>query len=482
LSQSQKVCPICHTPNHHNAQVCTTCGTTLTDVEQVAEPVIPRRPAGLGYNHEFGEMDLSEDQLRGRGETVFFGLIVLVLIALCVGLTFGLASAVYNMLPNIPLLGIPTPARVATSIPTVESPVEMPFVTNTPRPTLDFDTVTPQPPSATPTPTQGPCMVIVGDGDDLITLAYGCGHRSLDIVDLILELNDLDAPENIQVGQTLEIPWPTPTDSPEASLDEEGADTDSAALIITRDGAIAPAEEALLSSFEIATETLQPGITFHRVAPNESAAGIAALYGANIEILSQLNPEITFSQCDFGAFSGGPNCIVQIFAGQLMRVPAPTAVPTLSPTPSGSETATPRPSPTFNAPSLSHPPNRTLFRQDELITLRWVPTGTLSNDEVYRVQLEDLTAGEVYTADTRNIFFIVPEAWQGDTARRHEYRWSMRIFEVGAAEPSFSTGTRLFSWEGRGVVATATPEEGEMDENSNNGENGESMDSMMEGA
>lgn len=452
MAQSYKICPICSTPNHPNAAICSTCGTTLANVEVInaGGTTSAARQQAAGYDHHYGEADLFEDELRGRGETLFVALTLLVVIGLCGGLTLAFGSQVMSALPTFSF-GADETIPTLTLVPTgARAQNPLPLITNTPRPTLQLATITPAPPTATVTPTQGPCLREVQAGDDLITLAYSCGHRSLDIVPTILELNDLDAPENMQVGQTLEIPWPTPTIDP-ARIPTEDPD-DTAFGVPTREGTLAPAEEALISSAAIATETLQPGIAWHRVQPNENAVSIAARYGADIEILSQLNPEITFSQCDFGEFGGGPTCIVQLYIGQLMRVPAPTATPTIQPTPSGSETATPSMTPTFNAPSLSQPPNRGLFTADELITLRWVPTGTLAEGQVYRVRVEDETIDTVYTADTFNIFFIVPEAWQGDEQPRHEYNWSVSIYDTDRDEAIFTTETRRFSWGGRGVT------------------------------
>jgi hypothetical protein len=164
--------------------------------------------------------------------------------------------------------------------------------------------------------------------------------------------------------------------------------------------------------------------------------------------MSELNPQVTFSQCDFGKFGGGPQCVVQIYEGQLLRVPAPTPIPTLSPTPSGSETPTPTATATFNAPSALSPDNRMLFRRAEFVTLRWVASGSLAPGQTYRVRVEDLTTGVVYNGDTTDLFFIVPQEWQGRDSRRHEYAWSVSVIDINNPnQPSFTTETRTFTWE-----------------------------------
>jgi len=117
---------------------------------------------------------------------------------------------------------------------------------------------------------------------------------------------------------------------------------------------------------------------------------------------------------------------------------------------SGSETPTPTLTPTFNAPSLFNPQDRTLFERSALITLRWVATGTLAEDEMYQVVLEDLTAGITHVGETDELFFIVPTEWQGTDSRRHDFRWSVSVIRrTTPNEPIFTTSTRLFSWESR---------------------------------
>jgi LysM repeat protein len=300
-------------------------------------------------------------------------------------------------------------------------------------------------PSPAPTNTPGPCFQEVQAGDSLISLVSRCGHRDLDVIALVLEINNLSAPEVIQVGQTLEIPWPTSTVDPNLEATATVEEVAQANPLI----AFAADEGAELIIVP-PTATLQPGVAWHQVAPGETIISVAFQYGADVKILSELNPEVTFSQCDFGEFGGGPSCVVNIFEGQQLRVPSPTLTPTLSPTPSGSETPSPSPSPTFNAPSALSPGNRALFRQGELVTLRWVASATLAPGQMYRVTVEDLTANTTYEGDTADLFFIIPDAWQGQDNRRHDYRWSISVIDSDNPDnPYFSTEPRIFVWEGR---------------------------------
>jgi hypothetical protein len=79
-----------------------------------------------------------------------------------------------------------------------------------------------------------------------------------------------------------------------------------------------------------------------------------------------------------------------------------------------------------------------------------VTTGTLAAGDVYRVQVRDVTSGREFSADTRELFFIVPTDWQGRDQRRHEYQWSVSVIVAEEpAAPVFSTQPRTFIWESR---------------------------------
>ncbi len=450
MSEPFKICPICGTPAHRNAAICSTCGATLANVE-VHEAGGPRPRKSQTYDPRYGETDLFEGELRRKGQTFFLGIVLTVSLIACGALVFVLGPRIYDAVRG--QYGS-SPTATQTAVPTADLSNVIPLDTNTPRPTLNLATVTPAPPTATPSPTQGPCERKVKPGDDLISLAVSCGHRSLDVVDLIVTLNALSGPDSIQVGQTINIPWPTPTLDPSTLPTEEVG----AQLAVTRtpdpNRTASAAEVALENSNAIATQTLQPGVQYHRVTAGENIMQIAFEYGANIEILSQLNPEITFSQCDFGSPSGGESCIVTVYQGQMVRVPAPTPTPTIQPTSNGSETPTPTPTPQFNAPVLRDPGNLALFRKGQIITLRWVTTGTLGKDEIYRVRAVDTAAGKVYSADTSDIFLIVPADWQATDAKRHDYQWSVSVIDRANPDTSkFTTETRTFSWEGRGATS-----------------------------
>lgn len=452
MSQGYKICPICGTHAHRNATLCSTCGTSLADVPVVAETAKPSAPGKKPrYDVRYGETDLLEGGRRSRGEVYLFGGILTLVAVACVG---GLVMLALRWLSPESAAPTETPTAQVSQAPVA-------LITNTPMPSPIIATITPPPPTATNTPTPGPCTHVVKAGEDLISIAIGCGHHSMDVMPLILELNGLASAGMIHVGQEIMVPWPTATLDPNAAPPPT-SDSAAGAQMVDSSGASAPATSAIIPGLEVASAgtlppptpkpsaTLLPGVMWHVVQPNENIMSIAFSNNTNVEVLSQLNPEITFSQCDFGNPAGGPECSVMIQQGQRIRVPAPTPTPTLSPTLSGSETPTPSLTPTFNAPSALSPADRALFRPDELITLRWVASGTLDAGETYRVRVEDLTAGTVNTSDTTELSFILPAEWQGRDGQRHDYRWQVSVIRLDHPDqPLYTTEPRTFTWEGR---------------------------------
>lgn len=391
---------------------------------------------GTGFSTALGEDDLHAPWLMGMTwwSLILPGLLIAILIgagAILGGQWLGRRGG-----------GAEPTSAMRTAVPTLALGGASGQSQLTPTPTLFLPTLTlPPPPTETPTATAtpGPCEQVVGAGDTLISLASRCGHRDLAVLDLIVELNGLRSAESVQVGQRILVPWPTPT----PGTDAEGA---------LPGGAAGGGEDGLAIAEVIPTATLQPGVMWYTIQPGDDIIAIAYLYKANVEILSQLNPQITFSQCDFGLDTGGPNCIVPLVAGQQIRVPAPSPTPTLSPTPSGSETPTPTPTPTFNAPSLLSPGDRQLFGAGELITLRWVTTGVLVDTDAYLVTVTDTTAGVIYTETTRETFYLVPAEWQ-PVDGRHAFTWQIAVGPTsasgGLSAITFSTPSRLFFWDNR---------------------------------
>ncbi len=454
MSQAYKICPICDTANHRNASLCSTCGTTLVNVPTVSEDS-DGKDDHSEYAAFHGETDLREGNLRWRGGTYVVGGLLTVLLVACAATLIFAGSRLFNAVVP-PSTGLPTAAD-RTLTPT-NSVLDGAIVTNTPRATLQLATITTGPPTPTLTevptitPTLGPCVQQVQPDDSLIAIIARCGHRDYqDLMQIVLDMNKLTDANQIQAGKSIEVPWPTATTDPNAAPTEtptpgQGVMLDGGTLVANAD------VNRDASGLRVRpTETMQAGISWHTVSGQENILSIAVQYGATLRILSELNPEVAFSQCDFGIGSGGPGCVVLLYPGQELRVPAPTSTPTIQPTASGSETATPTATPTYNIPTALSPSDRAYFGKSDLITLRWVGSGALTSDEAYLVSVEDVTTGQVYTSMTQALLFIIPADWQSKKNDRHDYVWSVGVVKQSQPEnPSFVTNPRLFTWQGQG--------------------------------
>lgn len=423
------------------------------------------------YDFRYGETDLLEDALmhKARNYTmaVVFGLSTLLLLGLgmiLLPMLSGEADAASERLNPTSNLGSADPLAQMQS-PTV-SPVMLALATVTEgQPTV--------PPTLTPsmtatltlTPTPAPCEQIVGSGEGLYAVVSRCGHRDLYVITAVIDLNNLNSDTDIIAGQRLIVPWPTETPDPAGDAEPFGQPSD---LTTSNTADQAPDLSGQMSAEDIAatqavdpffnpTPTNPPGVQNHQVQAGENIATIIVYYNTSIDVLEQLNPQITFSQCDFGTRFGGERCVVLLNTNQIIRVPAPTPTPTLSPTPSGSETPTPTATATFNAPSPLSPSNRSFFQRDQIVTLRWTTSAFLARGQAYLVQVENLTEGIVYTDQTTDLFYVLPRDWQSAASGRFEYEWTVSVIDVAASDtPLYATEPLAFSWEGQ-----ADPEENE---------------------
>lgn len=431
MTTTYKVCPICEARNHRNAALCATCGTTIADItpRQDADEVDVR---GEEYDYRYGETDLAESSLAFRGRV---GSAVLLFLVLAIG---GIVAAIV-LAPRLRETEAAISRPAATAQPTRQAG---PSVTPG-TPTATFTASPPPTAIPTPIPTTAPCVRKVIEGDSLISIVLRCGHSNLAIVPTVMALNRITDETQIQIGQEIIVPHPSPTG------DALGADASS-------DSAAAASDETQLERLAFdpfaptLTPTLLPGLMWHVVQPDEDMIYIAAVYDANVKLLSDLNPEIDFLLCDFGEVYGGPECTIQLSINQHVRVPAPTATVTPFPTASGSETATPLPTATFNAPIAQSPPNEAYFSPFEQVTLRWVATGRLEADEVYRIDFNNVDSGEVFQADTRELFWIVPAEWQSQDAESHRYSWQVRVLNTVNDTSGYMTEARTFVWQGTG--------------------------------
>ena len=436
LSEAFKICPICETRNQRYAALCATCGATIADVAP-QEPNPDRGSAESHYDFRLGETDLAEESLSRTGR-ILSALLILFIVLSLAGIAFTVIASRSSAIATTGADGLPTakPTRVAG--PTV-----------TPGPPSATFTLSPTSTAApTTTSTPAPCLRKVEAGDSLIGIVMRCGHRKLDILPTVMHLNGIADEALIRIGQEIVVPLPSPTPDPAATalptdsgeIDSASADSRAIELALLAFDPLAPTE----------TPTLLPGLMWHTVQPDENMIVIALQYKTDAKALSDLNPEIEFLLCDFGFDYGGPECTVQLFQGQRVRVPAPTPTMTPIPTASGSETPTPLPTATFNAPIAQSPPDEAFFSALEQVTLRWVATGRLSATEVYRIVLTDTDTGARYTAETRELFHILPDAWRPNDLNSHVYAWRVSVLDTSSDRVSHTSAERSFVWQGTG--------------------------------
>jgi len=125
----------------------------------------------------------------------------------------------------------------------------------------------------------------------------------------------------------------------------------------------------------------------------------------------------------------------------------PTPTPTLSPTPSGSETPTPLP--TIGPVRLLWPAPGDIVAGGPLI-LRWVSSGVLDPDELYQVTVVDATSGVRYTDFTANTSLALPASLQPTDVQPHSVTWQVVVVRVGSDNVAFAVGAsgeeRPFQW------------------------------------
>ncbi|HML20205.1 MAG TPA: LysM domain-containing protein [Aggregatilinea sp.] len=475
-----QLCTICGSMQPLSARRCGICGATLSGQPATRLPAstpgseAPRRSPAAEYDPALGDDDLYAVELAGRiWRLVLLGIVV-VLIAVGGGVVllldpFGgdqtpigvepLASET-TALPTAPPTATPrSSADAAAAATAAATPTVAQFSTATPGMAMNFPTVTPAPPTPTDSPTPGPCMQTAQSGDTIYAMASRCGHRDLSIVDLILEMNDMNSPEELQVGQELEIPWPTATpggpteDASGSGGAAEGGETSAevgAADTVVSEDLGTPSN---LATYEAMEPTLRPGLAWHTVQQGEDILTIAQEYNTTLETLSKINPEVAFLQCDYSSPSGGELCSVIIGIGQQIRVPVPLPTTTWTPTPVGTLTPTPTATATFNAPYLVSPADEALFNADQIVTLRWGGTGSLGPDERYVVRVRDLETGTEYVATVKETAYILPGGWQPKDRQTHEFEWSVSVGTIDAqnqiSNENHPADPRTFRWDSR---------------------------------
>jgi LysM repeat protein len=300
-----------------------------------------------------------------------------------------------------------TPNPTATSLPTETPPA-------TPTPTI---TTTPAP-TATPAPER---LHILTSGQTLIGLSviYNVSPDS------IATANGFQVDTPVQAGQSLVVPWPTPTP---------------------------PLEPVAI---EINGETVMAdptGCPRHQIQEGESMASIANQYGLNLDLLLRVNRMTV----DIIVQPGQTVCIPEIKVGvELPPTPGPSPTPAPTQFPAG--------------PQLLYPvEGAVIAAPEEPVLLQWTGVKDLGDDEWYMIEVADLQMLDVppYRGFTRDNAYHLPNDWRPAVPEAHTFQWRVSIVRVTGQRadgwPIYAYGGRFsqpatFSWLGAVPTATPTP-------------------------
>jgi LysM repeat protein len=336
--------------------------------------------------------------------TAVFTLFIIILGTLVLRYQAPISSFAFVPTPS-PVPATPTMTATATPFPTETVPAtNTPTVTTTPAPT------------ETPAPER---LHILTSGQTLIGLSviYNVSPDS------IAATNDFNVDTPIQAGQSLIIPWPTPTPPLEpVAIDINGESV-------------------------IADPT---GCPRHQIQEGESMASISNLYGLNLDLLLRVN-RMTM---DIVVQPGQTVCIPEIKVGvELPPTPGPSPTPAPTQFPAG--------------PQLLYPvEGAAIAVPDGPVLLQWTAVKDLRDDEWYMVEVADLDVLDVppHRGFTRDNAYHLPGDWRPDVPETHTFQWRVSIAQVTGertdGQPIYQYGGRFsqpatFIW--LGAVPTATP-------------------------
>lgn len=370
-------CPVCGSRISPNATRCLVCGSSISKTTDSS----PKKAEIKGP--------------KVPSVTIAWPLIIaLVLLFLGIG-----AGAVYAVMNQAGMVVEPTVTPTVTTTATI---------TITPTLTLT--------PTIEPTTTPLPDMEYkVQSGDSCLSIAYLFNVS----VNSIVVKNSLSAAcDNLVVGQTLMIPQPTPTASPQPTSTLSEVDS-------------------TLAACTTAAYTVGAGDTLSTIARN---------YNVEMDAIRNWN--------------GMTSDVV--YEGQPLTIPLCERLPTAGPTPTAT---TPPP---YQAPSLLLPADGAPFTAaNDTIALQWSSVGTLRSDEYYAITVEDVTEGEGrrlvdYVTDTK---FIIPTNFRPNSTVPHILRWTVMVVrQTGSSadgqaiyEPAGNVSNpRTFIWWAN-VATTPTP-------------------------
>ncbi|MFN2138098.1 MAG: LysM peptidoglycan-binding domain-containing protein [Candidatus Promineifilaceae bacterium] len=279
-------------------------------------------------------------------------------------------------------------------------------------------------PSRTPVPTdtpRPPRFHPVASGETIfgLSLFYRISAAS------IAEANNVPLDTPIQVGQELNIPWPTATPPLESMVLQVGEETFVADVT------------------DCSIITIEEG---------DSIYGLSSRYNVPAEAIVAVN-RLT------------EEAIQLLHPGDALCIPRTTPGDTLPATPGPQPTVTRTAFPAGT--TLLYPVNRAeIDPADGLLRLQWVSVKDLADEELYMVEMTDLNEADAlpYRAFTRDSSLEVPSAWRPDVPETHDFRWRVSIVrEIGQrpdGEIMYEYGGQssedsYFSW--LGALPTATP-------------------------
>ncbi|GAB4425073.1 MAG: hypothetical protein Kow002_14610 [Anaerolineales bacterium] len=297
----------------------------------------------------------------------------------------------------------------------VVEPTPVPTATETLTPTATATEISTNTPIPTPTELP-PFEYTVQSGELCSSLAFTFGVS----VQSIIVLNNLPSSCPIYEGQVLKIPYPTATPAPLPTATLSGA-----------------------AATEAACEKVP-----YTVQANDTLSSISLNYGVSMEAIKQYNGLSTDS----------------VFLGQSILIPL-----CLRATPVGQATATPTTPPPYPAPNLLLPADGGAFTlANDVVTLQWSSVGTLRDNEVYQVTVEDVTEGQArrivdYVTDTK---YIIPTSFRPKDNVAHVIRWWVTTMrQTGTdnqGQPIYSSAgavseKRVFTWAGSAPQGTPEP-------------------------
>ena len=288
-----------------------------------------------------------------------------------------------------------------------------PTITNTPTPSPRPTPVTPTP-TDTPLPTPTPQNYTVKLRDTCGGIAYAFNIS----IQSIVMLNNLPADcSTLYEGQKLLIPAPTSTPTPLPTNTLSPADATEAACAKTQ----------------------------YTVQENDTLSSIATNYQVPMSEIRDYN--------------GMVNDTVRF--GQKLTIPLCKRNATPGPSP------TPTPPPPYPPANLLLPPDGAPFTlADDTVTLQWASVGTLRENELYAVTVEDVTEGEGrkivdYVADTK---YVIPVNFRPAGNTPHVVRWWVSVVRQTGTdkegnplrESAGATSTqRVFTWIGSSAPTPA---------------------------